>query len=317
LEQKKAAQGGDTANLNGSLPSVDFGAPTGGKKASVHGGDFSLDSPYEGRTGNGQADSPSMQDAPSQEMKVWGADSTPVTGKKGPEVPVKAIPVNAAMESVMLTGINARSNAAGGASVGSVMSANNVGAPFVARIKGSAILPNGWKVSDLGDCFIGGSGIAILSTDRANVISNRISCIDKKGVIYEGAIKAYGVDLDGNQGITGRVVTKQGAILAKTFMAGIASGLGTALSPTAIPGYNSNQVSGSTQGIQYPNGALIAQSSVGTGVSTAAAQLSKFYLDYAKEMFPVIEVDAGTRITWVLQETIELTPATGMLALKP
>ena len=208
----------------------------------------------------------------------------------------------------MLTGINARSNSSGGAASGTVLSANNVGAPFVSRLKGDAILPNGWRVSDFNDCFISGTGIAILSSERANVISNVMSCVDKRGNVYEAKIKAYGVDLDGIQGISGRVVTKQGSLLAKTALAGVASGLGTAFSPTALPGYNQNMQSGDRQGIQWPNPSLVAGSALGGGVNEASKALARFYLDYAKEMFPVIEVNAGTRVTWILQETVELNP---------
>jgi conjugal transfer pilus assembly protein TraB len=104
------------------------------------------------------------------------------------------------------------------------------------------------------------------------------------------------------------VVTKQGSILAKTALAGVASGLGQAFSPSALPSYNQNAQSGDRQGVQYPNPSLIAGSALGGGVNEAGRALSKFYLDYAKEMFPVIEVNAGTRITWILQESVELNP---------
>lgn len=240
-------------------------------------------------------------------MKVFDEKAEPEVKKSVEEEPLVSIPANSALESVMLTGINARSNASGGAASGSVVSANNVGAPFVTRIKGNAILPNGWKVSYFADCQLSGTGIAVLSSERANVIANLLTCIDKKGVIYEAKIKAYGVDLDGIQGISGRVVTKQGSILAKAALAGVISGLGSSLSPTALPGYNSNQQSGQQQGIQYPNGSLVAQRALGGGLDNASKEIAKFYMDYAKEMFPVIEVNAGTRITWILQETVELS----------
>jgi conjugal transfer pilus assembly protein TraB len=133
-----------------------------------------------------------------------------------------------------------------------------------------------------------------------------MSCIDKQGNVYEAPVKAYGVDVDGIQGISGRVVTKQGALLAKATLAGVASGFGSAFSPTALPSYNQNAQSGDRQGIQYPNANLIAGSALGGGINEASRQVSKFYLDYAKEMFPVVEVNAGTRVTWILQETVEL-----------
>lgn len=241
-------------------------------------------------------------------MRVWAPEAIQAMARQKEEALPLTVPVNSALESVMLTGVNARSNSAGGAASGTILSANNVGAPFVTRIKGNAILPNGWKVSDFNDCFISGTGIAVLSTERANVIANVMSCIDKHGNVFEGPVKAYGVDLDGIQGISGRVVTKQGSLLAKTALAGVASGLGSAFAPTALPSYNQNTQSGDRQGILYPNPNLIAGSALGGGVSEAGRALSKFYLDYAKEMFPVVEVNAGTRVTWILQESVELTP---------
>jgi conjugal transfer pilus assembly protein TraB len=291
--------GGGGAAYENLPPPVDFGQP--GTTAAGKSGDKS---PFSDAAFTPEA-------APAQAkptaMHVWPSEAVPAsTKRKESAAPLLTVPINSALESVMLTGINARSNSAGGGASGTILSANNVGAPFVSRLKGNAILPNGWKISDFNDCFISGTGIAILSSERANVIANVMSCIDKRGNVYEAPIKAYGVDLDGIQGISGRMVTKQGSLLAKTALAGIASGLGNAFTPTALPSYNQNAQSGDRQGIQYPNPNLIAGSALGGGVSEAGRALSKFYLDYAKEMFPVIEVNAGTRITWILQESVEL-----------
>jgi conjugal transfer pilus assembly protein TraB len=302
----QAGGAGATGLASGTAPyenlpaPVDFGQPgAAGKDKSA------AASPYA------DAALPPEQDAVKLRrtaMKVWDSEARPAPRHAADGTPTLTIPTNSALESVMLTGINARSNSSGGAASGTVLSANNVGAPFVSRLKGDAILPNGWRVSDFNDCFISGTGIAILSSERANVISNVMSCIDKRGNVYEAKIKAYGVDLDGIQGISGRVVTKQGSLLAKTALAGVASGLGSAFSPTALPGYNQNMQSGDRQGIQYPNPNLVAGSALGGGVNEASKALARFYLDYAKEMFPVIEVNAGTRVTWILQETVELNP---------
>lgn len=285
------AQPGSDARQQGAVP----GKPGVGSGAGVI--DF-------GTPGDNVAVKPAARTA----MKTWAAESEPASAKKnGPRLPALTLPKNSGIEAVMLSGINARSNASSGAAVGSILSANNVGAPFVTRVKGDVILPNGWRVSNFADCFVNGNGVAVLSTERANVIADSISCVDRKGRIFEAPIKAYGLDLDGIQGLTGRVVTKQGSLLAKTALAGVASGLGTALTPQQLPGYNSNQQSGSTQGVVYPNLNLVGQTALGSGVAEGAKALSKFYLDYAKEMFPVVEVKAGTRVTWILQETVELS----------
>ncbi len=238
------------------------------------------------------------------EMKVWDSEKKAAQDKT-PEAPSITIPVNSALDGVMLSGINARQPGSSTGAAGGSVSALNVGAPFVTKLKGNAILPNGWKLSQLGDCFMGGSAVAILSTERANAIADTISCIAPNGEIWEAPVKAYALDVDGTLGIAGKVVSKQGSILMQTALAGLASGLGTALAPTALPSY-SMATSGSTQGYQLPNSSFIVGSAVGQGVSSAAAQLSKFYLEYAREIFPVVEVVAGTRVTWILKESIEL-----------
>jgi conjugal transfer pilus assembly protein TraB len=294
-----AASAASTPNLDAALPGpINFDAPGAGK----HSG-----SSDASRAGLPPGDPPPPAPAtPERKMKIWASEEG--DGLSESELGVKVIPVNSALESVMLTGINARPSGSIGGAVGSVNSANNVGAPFVTRIKGDASLPNGWKLNDLGDCFLGGSGIAVLSTERAYVIAANLSCVAPNGLVYEGPIKAYGVDVDGTLGIAGKVVSKQGTLLLQAALTGLVSGLGTALSPQQVPAYNSTATNGSTATVQYPNPAAIAQTAVGTGINQAAGQLSKFYLEYAKEVFPVVEVTSQTRVTWVLTESVELKP---------
>lgn len=236
--------------------------------------------------------------------------------KKADPLPAITIPKNAIIESVMLSGINAMVNVSTGSSVaGAVTSAKQIGTPFIARVKGSALLPNGWKVAELDNCFISGSGIGVLSTEKANVIADSITCVDPKGKIFEAKISAFGVDLDGIQGISGHLVTKQGSLLLKTALAGIASGLGQALTPQPITNINTGGTTGSTP-YTTPSGSLIAGTALGTGVSNSMAQLSKFYLDYSRQIFPVVEVIAGTRITWILQQSVDLQATTQSVGTK-
>lgn len=248
-------------------------------------------------------------------VQVLQSENKPPVKETSKE-PTYVIPVNSGIEAVMLTGINARqpgttsATASLGAASSAANSATNVGAPFVTKIKGDAILPNGWRLSDLGDCFLGGSGVAILSTSRANVIADTLSCVSEDGEVWEAPIKAYGVDVDGTLGLAGKVVNKQGAILLQSALTGAAAGLGAAFTPSPIAGYNSNAASGSAQGYQMPNPNLVFGTMVGQGLNNASSQLSKFYLEFAREVFPVVEVPAGNRVTWVLKETIELKKKT-------
>ena len=287
----------DVVNLDAALPGkVTFDSP-GSKTVSMNNGGVNA-------VGT-QAMTPSDV-KPTRHMKVLESEETPVKKIDAAEELGPTIPVNAGIEGVLLSGFNARPTGSIGGAAGSVNSANNVGAPFVSRLKGDAILPNHWKLSDIGDCFLGGSGIAVLSAGRAYVISDKLSCIASNGEVWEANISAYGLDVDGTLGLSGTVVTKQGSLLMQTALAGMASGLGSALSPTAVPSYNSNATNGSSPTYQYPSPSVVMGTAVGSGVNQASAQLAKFYLEFAKEIFPVVEVVAGTRVTWILKESVTL-----------
>ena len=254
----------------------------------------------------------SVERAPAR-MKVWEDDATSSESdvaalkRQASAGDTVSIPANSALESVLLSGFNARPTGSAAGAVGSAQtSANNVGAPFVTRIKGDAILPNGWRLSELGDCFLSGSAVAVMSASRAYAVADILTCVKPNGEIYEGHVKAYALDVDGTLGISGKVVSKQGSLLMQAALTGMASGLGAALSPTAIPTYNSNGTNGSTASYQLPNLGAVGATAAGQGLTQATAQLSKFYLQYASELFPVVEVVSTTRATWVLEETVTL-----------
>lgn len=220
--------------------------------------------------------------------------------------PAPAVVVNSGIEAIMLTGVNARQAGAGAqATMGSVTTANNVGAPFVTKLKGDVVLPNGWRLSDLGDCFLGGSAVAVISAGRAYATAENLSCVGESGDIWEAPVKAYAVDIDGTLGIAGHVVSKQGTLLQQAALTGIVGGIAQAFSPTAVPTYS--QTTGTTtQPALLPNPGLVGRTAVGGGFNAAQQQLSRFYMEYAREIFPVVEVPAATRVTWIFKETIEL-----------
>jgi conjugal transfer pilus assembly protein TraB len=288
--------------LNAPKPGIDLSAPPGpiSFEAPGAGTPKSTLSPRDAGT------APSVEQPPK--MKVWQedakADDPEQIAQDDASGPV--IPVNSALDGVMLSGLNARPSGSIAGAVGSPAAANNVGAPFVTRLKGDAILPNGWRLGDLGDCLLGGSAVAVLSTERAYAISDTLSCIGANGEVYEAPIKAYALDVDGTLGLAGKVVSKQGSLILQAALTGMASGLGSAIAPTTVPSYNTNPGNGSQAGIQFPNPAGVAYTAVGQGINQATSQLSRFYLKYAEETFPVVEVVSSTRVTWVLKETVVL-----------
>lgn len=169
--------------------------------------------------------------------------------------------------------------------------------PAVIRVKSDAILPNFYQ-SAIKECFVVASGYGVLSSERALMRTEKLSCVAEGGKTIEKKIDGYIVGEDGKAGLRGRVVSKQGQFIAKSLTAGFLEGVSKALQPYQTPALN---ISGGAQAqYQTPNPEMIGQRGLYGGIAGAATQVSKFYLDMAKEMFPVIEIDANRRLTVVM-----------------
>ena len=97
----------------------------------------------------------------------------------------------------------------------------------------------------------------------------------------------------------GRLVTKQGQLLANALLAGVVSGIGTAFAQYYTTTTTSTFGTISTTD---PNKAI--QSGLGTGVGSAMNRLANYYISLAEKIFPVIEVDAGRLVDVVLTKGV-------------
>ena len=114
-------------------------------------------------------------------------------------------------------------------------------------------------------------------------------------------MKGYIADQTGKAGVRGRLVSKQGQVLANALVAGVASGIGTAFAQSSMT--TSTSALGSTQTIK--DGEQL-QAGIGTGVGNALQQLSKYYISLAEKMFPIIEVDAGQPVDIVITKGVSV-----------
>lgn len=167
--------------------------------------------------------------------------------------------------------------------------------PVLMRIQQNAILP-GNAHYQLKSCFVIGSAYGSLSSERVYVRAAQISCVDKSNrLVLNQKIQGYIVDSDGVLGLRGKVINRQGALLAKALLAGFASGLGQALSSAQ------SDVSTSALGsVSTISGSSLLRQSGYTGVGNAATMLAQFYLKQAQSIFPVVAVRAGRKGTLVL-----------------
>ncbi len=177
--------------------------------------------------------------------------------------------------------------------------------PVLLRVRDLAQLPNDVRANIKG-CFVISDGVGNLSDERAHLRLKSLSCISKKGEsVIDQPVKGFVVDSDGKLGISGTVVSKMGATITRSLIAGFFSGFGDALK-------QSSQYSSQTTGILGTTSVLTADLSqmalagVGQGVSNAANDLGKFYLELAKQTMPVVEVGAAKRVTLVFSEGVTL-----------
>lgn len=201
------------------------------------------------------------------------------------------------LEGILLSGMDAPTSAA----------AKKTPYPALIRIKKEAILPNYYR-QNVRECFVVVSGFGELSSERANLRTERLSCVRTDGAVIESEISGYVTGEDGKVGLRGRLVTKQGALIAKSLAAGTLAGFGEAVQPQAIPQLSLS--SDSTQSFQRPDLKMAAESGVYRGISEAAGAVSQFYLEMAKEMVPVIEVDAGRKVNIILVKGVNLSLST-------
>jgi len=176
--------------------------------------------------------------------------------------------------------------------------------PAMVRVQYDAILPNRFK-ADIVDCHAIISGFGDLSSERAYLRGERISCVRNDGQVVEAALDAYAVGEDGKAGIRGRLVSKQGAIVARSLLAGVASGAAEAFNVSPIPVLQTGNV-GSTKQYQQNYSPDMVQGAAASGASSALERIAQFYIDMAENIFPVIEVDAGRQIELVLSKGAEL-----------
>jgi conjugal transfer pilus assembly protein TraB len=170
--------------------------------------------------------------------------------------------------------------------------------PVLLRLADHAFLPNRFR-SAVKECFVIGAGYGDISAERAYIRTENLSCVRDDGRTLEVKIHGSIFGEDGKVGVRGRLVTKQGQILANALIAGVVSGIGQAF-----------QASATTTAIS-PLGAVSTiasgkelEAGLSTGVGRAMDRLAQYYISLAEKTFPVIEVDAGRNVDVVLTQGV-------------
>jgi conjugal transfer pilus assembly protein TraB len=172
--------------------------------------------------------------------------------------------------------------------------------PVLLRLVDNAVLPNHFR-SKIKECFVVGAGFGDVSSERAYIRTESLSCVTREGTAIDVPIKGYVAGEDGKAGMRGRLVSKQGQLLANALLAGVASGIGQAFqqSSTTMSVSPLGATSTVEPGKQFEAG-------FGTGVGKALDRLAQYYISLAEKVFPVIEIDAGRTVDVVITQGISL-----------
>lgn len=172
--------------------------------------------------------------------------------------------------------------------------------PALLRVTGLAQLPNFHK-ADFKNCFLLAETKGNLATETVNFRLKTLTCKKSDGSTLEREVSGYVTGENGMEGMAGRVVSKQGAVIARAFLAEFASGIGDAFESSGT----TTSITGAGI-IETLDPSKTAQTGLASGLSEAFSRLGDFYMDLAEQMVPVIEINAGRNVDVVFIKSVNL-----------
>lgn len=226
--------------------------------------------------------------------KQSSAAQPPDQGSQPPKKPAVTqtyVPSGAYFRAVILSGMDAPT---GG-------QAQSAPAPVLLRLIDWGSLPNGFRAA-VRDCRVTGNGYGELSSERALIRTDRMSCVTPAGGAVDLPLQGYVSGEDGKAGLRGKVVSKTGQALVNAMWAAGASAIGAGIAGSATE--TNTTALGTTTSAKNPGAQAFGQ-----GTKSAFDRLAQYYISMADKMFPVIEIDGGRPVEVVVQNGFNLTVA--------
>lgn len=146
--------------------------------------------------------------------------------------------------------------------------------------------------TDLRECKVGGRITAELSSERGNVVLDKMVCADKNGGTIETEIEGYVADLS-KHGISGKVVRREGDLVSKSFLAGMIGGIGSGLSAKLQQGISFQDGFTSTDDMSSED---ILLQGIGSGIEQSSMTVEQYLIKRAEQYQPTIETSPGKLI---------------------
>ena len=234
-----------------------------------------------------------------------GPQSSLNDSRSGPELvadavakPVSAwLPAGAHAQAIVLAGVDASAG----------ISSQGDPRPVLMRITGPA-----WTAAssgsgdgtamqvDIDGCTVTGAAHGDLSSEKVYVRFRTMTCAGPEpGTVVETEVAGF-VAGSGKTGVRGPVVSREGALVEKAFLAGMISGAGQGVAQAFQP----QAVATGAGGAAVANTALsdIGRAGLGAGASSAGQKVADYMIRRAEQYQPVIQLQAGTKVTLVFLE---------------
>ena len=242
--------------------------------------------------------------APASMIEIFelkdGTQSSATESRSGPELvadsvakPVGAwLPAGAHAEAVVLAGVDASAG----------ISSQGDPRPVLLRITGPAwtAAEDGTALQvDIDGCTVTGAAHGDLSSEKVYARLQTMTCAGPRpGTVVETPVAGF-VAGSGKTGVRGSVVSREGALVEKAFLAGVVSGVGQGAAQAFQP-----QAVATGGGAAVANTGLgdIGRAGLGAGASSAGQKVADYMIRRAEQYQPVIQLQAGTKVTLVFLE---------------
>jgi conjugal transfer pilus assembly protein TraB len=212
------------------------------------------------------------------------------------------IPAGSYVEAKMISGVDA----------GIGMTAEADPRQVLLRITGKLISAGYGKhyltTDKLMGCIVQCQAVGDLSSEKAYLKPVVMTCAKDKESIIEIPVKGY-VSSNGKVGIRGEIVSREGDLVAKSFLAGVIGGVGSGASQFYEPGTAiSNGFAVKTGNESVKN---ILGTGLGKGINDSSSRLSDYLIKRAEQYQPVISINEGVSVDLVFQEGFSMNEEDG------
>ena len=208
------------------------------------------------------------------------------TGKAFLKKPEIVLPSGSYVKATLLTGIEAPEGKT---------------YPVLLQLDYAYVIPNDKRL-DLAGCFMIAKAQGDLSTERVQMQATKLSCVSKRGGMFEREVNGFiADDVDNSFAVIGSVNTKQDRVAATAFLSSIVAGIGKAIQQAQTTS-QVTPLGGSQTVLTGDQGKFIAAG----GASDAASLVTQWYLKQAQALLPTINVGSGQNIWVIMQDQVDL-----------